>query len=320
MDGNRKHTRNAAFPAGWIRQAALSRIFASVGWGLLCLFASIVLTRRVLGAFSGSISPFGHVICLLLASLACCVLKVIAEWPPHRLPRQSGLVFGVLLGLPLDALAVALLPFQWTYLGLVPVLVWLTLVGWFCMSSRACDSARWLIVKVVWPEVEKFLCPAGIQVTSTPAVPAAPHSTLADEPSRESLISIARGPFRDETSTDEVAEEFISRLQRRALPGGGELLEGLLVATFEAGAKQAVLHVPFTPPFSAAPQVSCEIADGADARIKAAAVFPYGVRFELKRNTSELPELDVAVEIYAELQSTEPPATVLIGSSVGTSI
>lgn len=320
MDGIRNRTGKMESPAGWIRQAALSRILASAGWGLLCLFASIVLTRRLWGTFSGGISPFGFAICLLIASLACCALKVIAEWPPHRLSRQTGLIFGTLVGLPLDVLAVTLLPYQWTYPGLILTLLWLTLVGWFCMSSHSCEFARRLIFKIVWPEVEKFLCPAGTQVASVPVVPAAPQVTPPDAPARESLISIARGPFQDETSTGEATEEFISRLQRRMLPDGGELLEGQLIATFEAGSKQAVLHVPFTPPFSAAPQVSCEIADGADARIKAAAVFRYGARLELKRNTSELPELDVAVEIYAELQSTEPPATVRIGSGLGTSV
>ena len=312
MAGNLKLAATLGAPAGWIRQAVPSRIFASAGLGLLALFALIVLTRRLLGTFSGSISPLGYLVCLLLASLACCSIKIAAEWPPYRLPWRTSLIFGTLLGLPLDVLAVALLPSQWTYVGLILLLGWISLVGWFCISRHSCVYARWLIREILWSEVERFLCPTGFRKKTVPDRPAATASPMPAETPRESMLSLARDPFPDDPAPDDEAGGLISRLQRRAGPAGGELLEGQLVAKFAAGSKQAVLHVPFTPPFSATPQVSCEITDGSDVRIKAAAVFTYGVRFELKRNTPELPELDVAVEIYAEAPSSEAPATVMM--------
>ena len=200
MVGNLKLADEAGSPTGWIRQAAPSRIFAAAGFGLLCLFALIVLTRRGLGAFSGSITPFGYLLCLLLASVACCMLKVAAEWPPHQLPRRASIVFGALLGLPLDALAVALLPSDWTYLGLLPASCGLTLVGWFCMSSQSCVYTRWLISEVVWPEVERFLCPAGPRPTTVPNKPEPTNHETSAEPSRESMIALARSPFADEAA------------------------------------------------------------------------------------------------------------------------
>ena len=119
---------------------------------------------------------------------------------------------------------------------------------------------------------------------------------------RESLLSLAVESATEDVGTDEVEGELISQIERRTLESGVELLEGHLVAEFAAGSRQAVLHVPFSPPFTASPKVDCEVVDGAEVRIKVGAVFPYGTRLELKRNTTELPALDVAVQLYAELQ------------------
>lgn len=304
---------------GWFRSAAPSRLYAVAGLGLLSLFALIVLIRCTLGAFSGPMCPVGYALCIFLASLFCCSLKIAAEWPPYRLSPPVRLVFGILIGLPLDVLAVALLSAGWTYLGVAATLGWLALVAWFSLSADSVDGLRWLCGEVIWPEIERFLCPVDPTAprqntpgrpTASPQASEAPKVAPLPDLPRESLISLAREPVLNDQPHDAIDGELISRLQRRFSESGADLLEGQLVATFERGSKQAILHVPFTPPFAVPPRVDCEVADGSEVRIKVGAVFTYGVRVELKRNAPDLPEQDVAVEIYAESPAPDAPATV----------
>lgn len=290
-----------------IRSAAPSRLSAVAGYGVLCLLASIILVRWGYGALADTISTPSYAICLLLASLLCCSVKVAAEWPPYRLSPGDSLVCGTLIGLPLLTISLTLLTSHWTYLGVTATAVWLALVGWFCVSTISVDWLRWILGEVIWPEVARFLCPPDATPIARPAV-----SKFKTVP-RESLISLAREPVLNEPPLEEeTTGELVSRLQRRYLETGADLLEGQLVATFEPGSKQAVLHVPFNPPFSAPPQIDCEVADGSEVRIKVGAVFNYGVRLELKRNSPDLPQQTVAVDLYAELPASDSPATVAL--------
>lgn len=282
-------------PAGR-QSAAAMRVMTAVGFGVLLIFALTLLTRRLSGAFSGSFPLWSYACCVLMASALCCGLKLAAEWPSHRLSSRSAWQLGILIGLPLVVIAVALMPTDRTLGGIVLTLIWLTLVEWFCTSTESVPRTRWLATEVIWPEIRDFLFPAEPQRKSQPL------SAIQPVVARESLLSLAVETGGDDVTSDAVTGTLISQMERRTLESGAELLEGQLVATFAAGSRQAVLHVPFSPPFSAAPKVECEVVDGADVRIKVGAVFPYGTRLELKRNSPELPALEVAVQVYAECQ------------------
>ncbi len=282
----------------WLTRAAPSRLVAAAGFCLFSLLVLIVLIRRLAGAFTGSISLLGYLGCLWVAGMICCGLKITAE-SQHRLDRRATLIFGSLFGLPLDVLAISLLPANWSYSWLALACAWSVLVGWFCLSRRSVDWLLYGVLEVIWPEIERFLFPISaeleVQLAKSPPLderfPTQPlsHRVAAEAPA-----------YR------ECEGDVISELQRRSTAMGGELLEGQLVAVFAAGARQAVLHVPFIPPFTVAPHLECEIADGSDARIKVAAIFPYGARLELKRNTSDLLEQRVTLEIYAEVVAASP--------------
>ena len=290
-----------------LRSAAPARLYALAGVGVLSLLAAVVVIRSACGAFSVAISSPAYAMCLVVASLFGCSFKLAAEWPPHRLSRADSQVFGTLILLPLVGIAAAFLLPAATYYGVCMTLAWLALVGWFCLSTVSVEWLRWICGEIVWPEVERFLCPLGQTADNRHAGPQ--FRTVP----RESLISLAREPvLNDQPADEDVEGELVSRLQRRYAETGADLLEGQLVASFESGSRQAVLHVPFSPPFAAAPHVDCEVADGSDVRIKVGAVFTYGVRLELKRNSAELPALDVAVEIYAELDESDTPAKVAL--------
>lgn len=73
--------------------------------------------------------------------------------------------------------------------------------------------------------------------------------------------------------------QWLRRFQNVA---GHECLEGTAVGEFAAGRKQTVVHIAFCPPFESIPKFTCE-ASGDGVRARVAAVYPYGVRIELKR-------------------------------------
>ena len=71
-------------------------------------------------------------------------------------------------------------------------------------------------------------------------------------------------------------------MQRHTTDDGQEQIQGGVVVPFAAGQKQANVHLAFCPPLSATPEVVCDC-DSSACRFKVAAVYPYGVRIEMKR-------------------------------------
>lgn len=276
--------------------AAPSRLLAAIGFGLFSTLTVIVLLRRLAGAFSGGISFLNFMACLVIAGLVCCTLKIAAEWPPYRLDRRTSLIFGALISLPLNVVAFSLLPAEWSYAWFGSALVWSVLIGWFCLSTQSVDLFRYGLFEIIRPEIERFLFPAAGALNGASQM----GSSFNDGRLRVRSASTPSGPTLY-AAEDHPRGAVVSELQRRSTDEGNELLEGQLVATFAAGARQTVLHVPFIPPFSGVPRLDCEVADGSDVRVKVAVVFPYGARLELKRTTSELPELSVEVNVYCEV-------------------
>jgi hypothetical protein len=63
---------------------------------------------------------------------------------------------------------------------------------------------------------------------------------------------------------------------------GSESLAGWLRLTFSSGQRQATAHLAFCPPFTQAPTLDVNQADGPPARVKTAQLLPYGARLEVK--------------------------------------
>lgn len=78
-------------------------------------------------------------------------------------------------------------------------------------------------------------------------------------------------------------------MSRTADADGAEHLQGGTVVDFASGQKQAIVHVAFCPPFTGTPEIECDSDDDDACRLKVAAVYPYGVRIELKRAESAAP-------------------------------
>ena len=68
---------------------------------------------------------------------------------------------------------------------------------------------------------------------------------------------------------------------------GGEMVEGVIRVRFDKGQKRANLHVPFSPPLSAMPDVECECVGDETLRLKVPVRQPYGIRIEARRSNAD---------------------------------
>lgn len=109
-------------------------------------------------------------------------------------------------------------------------------------------------------------------------------------------------PVAEERSDDSTTQW----MTRQSLPDGVEQIEGAIRVLFAAGQRGASVHVPFSPPFAAVPQVECET-DGDDpARWKLSVVYAYGMRVDLKRESSGEPaEIELSYSATCESTASE---------------
>ncbi|HLQ47100.1 MAG TPA: hypothetical protein VK137_20320, partial [Planctomycetaceae bacterium] len=98
----------------------------------------------------------------------------------------------------------------------------------------------------------------------------------------ESALTVFN-PISEEPSDGLVTQ----RMTRQTLPDGVEQLAGCVRVPFIAGQRAASVHLPFSPPFAAVPQVECEVTGNEAARWKLSVLYPYGMRIEIKRGASE---------------------------------
>ena len=78
--------------------------------------------------------------------------------------------------------------------------------------------------------------------------------------------------------TDDVAQQLVRRVDEV----GADIIQGWVRAVFEPRQRTASAHVAFCPVLEGSLSVEFEHAGGAEARIKAAQLLPYGVRFDVK--------------------------------------
>lgn len=93
----------------------------------------------------------------------------------------------------------------------------------------------------------------------------------------------------------------LERYERTASDGSAaEAAVGRVVARFEEGARTAVVHVGFCPPFNAMPRVTVSTeCDGLEVALSAAEVLPWGVRIEGRLEEPAEATVDVEVDLVA---------------------
>jgi len=76
--------------------------------------------------------------------------------------------------------------------------------------------------------------------------------------------------------------EVIQRLTRLRLPGGKDVIEGMLHCPLAPGQRTGSVHVAFCPPFAGIPKVTAEQISGPPARVRLGVVLPHGARVDVR--------------------------------------
>ncbi len=282
--------------------AERNRQAAVLIWSSLIVVTVLLLSRRVAGAIGGIASAWP---CILISSLATLVsgfgwvsfqqqavvsslhteqIAAVVAWLPMwlgglaLLPSDSALARGWLFGIAALS-AVGLVLSSRTS----PTRLRGVVTEDHSLARRVSDSEHSSEVVVRTP---KFDCP-DVGVLATQAAPS--DFSVFD-------------PVAEERS-DESTTQWMTR---QSLPDGAEQIEGAIRVLFVAGQRAASVHVPFSPPFAAVPQIECET-DGDDpARWKLSVVYAYGMRVDLKRESSdESAEIELSYSATCESTASE---------------
>ena len=101
--------------------------------------------------------------------------------------------------------------------------------------------------------------------------------------------------------TADVAQQLV----RRTDAEGGEVVEGWVRAIFEPGQRTSSAHVAFCPALEGELSIDFAHADGPEARVKAAQLLPYGVRFDVKLVDEAEQHETVLVEFAARASDSD---------------
>lgn len=195
------------------------------------------------------------------------------------------------LGISLPLLGLTLAAMAWT--------------GRWMLSSATADSSGGRIVRELTLTLALLAAGLAVSLPQTPVVPLVLFWAMLT--ASETLVYgnlPRRKPAQSEpvaTKVDEQSDDgsMIQQLVRRKVDGG-EVLSGVLRASFAAGRRILSLHVAFCPPFHQTPVVEMEQTAGPATRIKAGQILPFGARLDLKREEPADRPAEVVVEFRAE--------------------
>ena len=225
-------------------------------WTFVDLVALVLLCRRLAGAFPRHLSLFDFgwllFVATVLSCLACGLWLRDEEDTPSRMLWRS-----VACLAPVVALSFALWPGRSIGALCTALVAWIVTA---CVAARPAFVFRkgWLDrIREAMAEFSLFL------VESLPG----------SSPSDETTVT----EFESRKPAD-------LRLERRTTAEGIDEIEGTAEARFATGQKHCTLHIAFCPPFGERPTVELLTSPGLDVQVKAAAVYPYGVRIDVRRS------------------------------------
>ncbi len=85
---------------------------------------------------------------------------------------------------------------------------------------------------------------------------------------------------------DDIGDESTTQWMTRRDEPDGEAIEGTVRVHFASGQREAVVHVTFCPPLPSPPDVELECIDGDEWQLKPEVALPYGLRIQVRRSTS----------------------------------
>lgn len=254
-------------------QAGCCRAGAIGLWVLINLPAAVVLCRStsgqlqsLSGAGAAGLACLLSVISLAAASLWCSVEEPCGD-RRDLIWRKTwqGLLNTFPLAVLWDTSVPSGVPFAAAVtIGLGVALLTATLLG------------KW------WAFSLPISLPTELSVETARPAPAVEFGAAATEVAEED----SEIDEELESEMDEGGPQFPkgAQWQMRNTDGGHEVIEGVSVARMPAGQKQLQVHIAFCPPLASAPQVEHDFPDGTPVRSKVGAVYPYGLRLEIRRN------------------------------------
>ena len=267
--------------------AERNRQAAVLIWSSLIVVTVLLLSRRVAGGIESVASAWPCVLVSLLATLLSGFGWVSFQQRTAALSPRTEQIAAVVAWLPTWLGGLALLPSDSPLAR-----------GW--LVGIAALSAAGFGLSLTHPAIRGQALRnselAGSRVTPPEhVVRPIPNSEVPDP------LSVF-DPVADERSNESTTQW----MTRQALPDGVDQIEGAIRVSFAAGQRAASVHVPFSPPFAAVPQVECEAIGDDPARWKVSVVYPYGMRVELKRESSDDPaEIELSYSAVCESVATE---------------
>lgn len=269
--------------------AERSRQAAAWIWTSLIVVTVLLLSRRVAGGIDGATSAWP---CLLVSSLVTLLSGVgwlaFQQQPSARITRAEQLVT-VVAWLPTWLSGVALLPADSAFAR-----------GWLFGIAALFGAG---IISSLQAR------PQQLPETVASTVPQAPLVGEVDRPVSDApAVAVAPSDLAVFTPvTDERSDEATTQwMTRQSLVEGGDQIEGAIRIAFTVGQRAASVHIPFSPPFAAVPQVECELDGDEPARWKVSVVYAYGMRVELKRESSDEPaEIELSYSAVCESVESE---------------
>ncbi len=236
-------------------------------WGSVAFVAIVFTGRGLAGAFRQELSTLAACVSAFVAAGICfgAMIGYRSAIPEGFTRNQTRLAFGLTV-LPCVLLGVVLCPAS-SSLGIA----WITTLG----------VGLTLGVQLI---AKPFADLPNLHETGNPAetIPVFPQALEAPD--------------------------LTQWMTRRTLLEAGsrwEQIEGQSTVEFAAGQSHATLHLSMCPPMSSTPEIECEVQGEVFVEWKVAAVYPYGVRLELRRPAPAADPLAVAVgyTMAAEIQT-----------------
>jgi hypothetical protein len=248
----------------WYRWAACGL------WAAASLVLLVLCWRRAAGAFSRDMAE--PLACLAATGLGLIGLAATACYRlgQGRFDDRRAVTALALAGVAAPVLVAAVLAPGVS----APAIAFVTIVavasGVLQRLVLQFDPARWA----------ELLHPAGAPGVMLPAadLPAAP-------------VSATESPL--ECGADLV--QWSKRRHTRAEGITWDVLEGMVVVTFEPGQRRAAVHVPIMPAMPSPPEVEWELHTEADVQVEVNTVKPFGLRIDVRRPTADQTALSVRV-------------------------
>jgi hypothetical protein len=265
--------------------ASLPRVVLITATAMMLLLTAWLCGRRLAGELA---SPLGgwHLSAAGVVMLAVVSALRWGWWRTGTPPPHAGLVPATLWLLP--SLAVLGLAVALSIRGTSPAaLGWLW--GLLVMHESAWGYGGWRLRQADATRPLRGASPPADVPAARDVVSGRERRGLAQETGEETDLSLS----------DDVSQQ----ITRAYCAERGDTITGVLRAPFRSGERTRHLHVAFCPPLPGRPSVDVAQISGPRARVKAADVQAFGIRFDLRLLTPSPRHEQVLIHFEARYQA-----------------